>query len=195
MQRAVQRHYEGTTRVIPIILKPCTWEESPFSQLQVLPQDGKPVTRWDDRDEAFVNVEKGIRRVVDALNAEREEAAKLHLEEERKRQVEAARQRQQQEAEAQLERERQAAEQRRRQQEAERLQREAEAESEKQQQAEAQRNEQERREQEAQKQDVVNQEAINNQDPPSVAVVDTAGTNDKPTESVEEKTLVDKMTM
>ncbi|NEP19240.1 MAG: toll/interleukin-1 receptor domain-containing protein, partial [Leptolyngbya sp. SIO4C1] len=45
MQRAVQRHHEGTARVIPIILKPCSWQYSIFSRLQVLPTDGKPVSR------------------------------------------------------------------------------------------------------------------------------------------------------
>jgi formylglycine-generating enzyme required for sulfatase activity len=198
MQRAVQRHYEEKTRVIPIILKPCTWEESPFSQLQVLPQDGKPVTRWDDRDEAFVNVEKGIRRMVDALNTERrqaEEAARLQLEEERQREREAERRQQQQEAEAQLERERQAAEQLRCQQEAERLQREAEAEREGQHQVEAQRIEQERQEQEAQKRDEVNPEAINDQDPSSEVVGEPVIANDGPSESVEQNPLIDQMTM
>lgn len=66
-QRAMQRHEEGTARVIPIIMKPCDWQSSPFQKLQVLPKDGKPVTRWDDQDEAFVNVVSGIRRVVNSL--------------------------------------------------------------------------------------------------------------------------------
>jgi formylglycine-generating enzyme required for sulfatase activity len=74
MQRAVQRHNEGSARVIPIILAPCTWEDSPFSQFQVLPKDGKAVTSWDDQHEAFVDVEQGIRWVVDSLNAERRQA-------------------------------------------------------------------------------------------------------------------------
>jgi formylglycine-generating enzyme required for sulfatase activity len=153
MQRAVQRHYEGNTRVIPIILETCGWKYSDFKHLQVLPQDGKPISRWADRADAFFNIEEGIRRVVDALNAERrqaEEAARLQLEVEHQPKLEAERQRKQREAEAQLERERQAAEQRRREQEAERLKREAEAEQrQRQQKLEAQRQEQERQKREA----------------------------------------------
>ncbi|PSN16991.1 hypothetical protein C7293_00230 [filamentous cyanobacterium CCT1] len=71
IQRAVQRHHEGTARVIPIILEPCGWKYSNFKQLQVLPKDGRPVTSWTDQDEAFFDVEEGIRQVVDALNDER----------------------------------------------------------------------------------------------------------------------------
>jgi len=67
MQRAIERHDAGNARVIPIILRPCDWKGSPFSKLQILPKDGKPVTQWSDRDSAFLNVVEGIRRAVDTL--------------------------------------------------------------------------------------------------------------------------------
>jgi hypothetical protein len=70
MQRAIERHDAGTARVIPIILKSCDWQGTPFSKLQVLPKDGKPIVKWDDRDEAFLNVVQGIRRVVESLQAQ-----------------------------------------------------------------------------------------------------------------------------
>lgn len=66
-QRAMERHTAGTARVIPIIMKPCDWQDTPFSKLQVLPKDAKPVTSWGDRDEALLNVVQGIRRAVDSL--------------------------------------------------------------------------------------------------------------------------------
>ncbi len=148
MQRAVQRHYDGTARVIPIILETCGWQYSNFSQLQVLPKDGKPITRWDDKAEAFFNVEEGIRRVVDALNDERRQAAeRARAEAERQRQEEAERLRQQQAVAEQREREKQAAVQRQ-QKEAEQLRQREESESQRQQQA-AERQEQERQKQAA----------------------------------------------
>ncbi len=67
MQRAIARHNQGTARVIPIILRPCDWKESPFSKLQVLPKDAKPVTQWSNRDAAFLNVVEGIRKAVNSL--------------------------------------------------------------------------------------------------------------------------------
>jgi hypothetical protein len=67
MQRAFARHNEGTARVIPIIIRPCDWKDSPFSKLQALPKDAKAVTQWSDRDEAFLDVVQGIRRAVDSL--------------------------------------------------------------------------------------------------------------------------------
>jgi hypothetical protein len=68
MQRAIARHNEGTARVIPIIIRPSDWQDSPFSKLQVLPKDALPVTQWSDRDAAFLDVVKGVRSAVDSLS-------------------------------------------------------------------------------------------------------------------------------
>jgi hypothetical protein len=40
MQRALERHQEGTCRVVPILLRPTYWEGAPFSHLQLLPYSG-----------------------------------------------------------------------------------------------------------------------------------------------------------
>src|SRR5947209_251350 len=46
MQRALERHAQGESLVIPIILRPVYWQDTPFGSLQALPSDAKPVTRW-----------------------------------------------------------------------------------------------------------------------------------------------------
>src|SRR5258706_2919195 len=56
MRRALERHEAQEARVIPVILRPTDWERAPFSHLQALPADRKPVTRWSNRDEAFLRV-------------------------------------------------------------------------------------------------------------------------------------------
>ncbi len=67
LQEAIARHDANQARVIPIILRPTDWEGAPFSKLQALPTDAKPVTRWKDRDEAFLNVARGIRSAIEDL--------------------------------------------------------------------------------------------------------------------------------
>ena len=57
----------GEARVIPVILRPCDWHSAPFGKLQALPKDGKAVTTWANRDEAFTDIARGIRRVAEAL--------------------------------------------------------------------------------------------------------------------------------
>jgi hypothetical protein len=66
--RAMERHEQGTARVIPVILRPVSdWQDAPFGKLHALPQNGKPVTKWRDREEAFANVSRGIRDAVEKL--------------------------------------------------------------------------------------------------------------------------------
>ncbi len=64
MKRAMLRHEAKTARVIPIILRPCEWQDAPFGKLKALPKDGKPIAKWADRDEAFLDVARELRRVV-----------------------------------------------------------------------------------------------------------------------------------
>ncbi|HMQ61961.1 MAG TPA: TIR domain-containing protein [Flavilitoribacter sp.] len=65
MPIAMGRHDRGEARVIPIFIKPCEWDSLPLSKLNGLPSKGKPVTAYADRDEAWVEVVKGIKRVLD----------------------------------------------------------------------------------------------------------------------------------
>ncbi len=67
VKRAMERHEAGEARVIPVILRPVDWHEAPFSRLQALPTNAKPVTTWENQDEAFKNVAQGIRKVIKTL--------------------------------------------------------------------------------------------------------------------------------
>lgn len=62
MKRALERHNNKEARVIPIILRPVDWQGAPFGKLQCLPKDARPVTRWEDQDEAFLDISQGIRK-------------------------------------------------------------------------------------------------------------------------------------
>lgn len=61
---AMERHEAGEARVVPVVLRPVDWTGAPFSELQALPKDARPVVSWPSRDEAFVDVTRGIRRLV-----------------------------------------------------------------------------------------------------------------------------------
>lgn len=65
MARAMERHNAKDAIVIPVILRPCDWHHAPFGKLLGTPQDGKPVTLWPDRDEAFLQVAKEVRKAAD----------------------------------------------------------------------------------------------------------------------------------
>ena len=57
---ALRRHREGTARVIPVVLRACDWTITPFGELQGLPKDGIPITQWPDRDQASLDIARGI---------------------------------------------------------------------------------------------------------------------------------------
>lgn len=43
LKRALERHEQGSMRVLPIIVQACDWKASPLGRLKALPKDGKPV--------------------------------------------------------------------------------------------------------------------------------------------------------
>lgn len=65
MTRAMERHHAREAKVIPVILHPFDWEKTPFGTLKALPKDGKPVSTFPNKHEAFSEIAKAIRRVVE----------------------------------------------------------------------------------------------------------------------------------
>ncbi|WP_164001716.1 M4 family metallopeptidase [Pyxidicoccus caerfyrddinensis] len=65
--RALERHRDGTARIIPIVVRPTNWSSAPFAGLQALPRNARPVSTWPNRDMAWMDVANGIREVVEQL--------------------------------------------------------------------------------------------------------------------------------
>ncbi|WP_441289963.1 SIR2 family protein [Sorangium sp. KYC3313] len=65
--RAMERRAAGQAVVVPILLRPCDWEATRFAELQAVPRDKRPVTKWPDEDEALLQVVREIRAVVTKL--------------------------------------------------------------------------------------------------------------------------------
>jgi hypothetical protein len=71
LDRALERHAEGACRVVPIILRGCLWQHTPFAKLQALPRDGKPTASWPDIDEALATVAEALRAMAEEILASR----------------------------------------------------------------------------------------------------------------------------
>ena len=69
MTQAIRRHDAGQSLVIPVVLRPVDWSGAPFGRLQALPKDAKPVSVWPNRDLAWVDVVRGIRKAAADLAA------------------------------------------------------------------------------------------------------------------------------
>jgi hypothetical protein len=68
MLRAMERHRERTARVVPVILAPCDWHSAPFGSLLAVPKDGRPVSKYPNMHDAFLEVTKAIRAAVQSLS-------------------------------------------------------------------------------------------------------------------------------
>jgi hypothetical protein len=77
MRAALQRHRRGQARIIPVILRPVDWHDTPIGKILATPRDGKPVTTWHRRDEAFLDVVTSIRRAAEDLLETRATARRL----------------------------------------------------------------------------------------------------------------------
>lgn len=62
--QAMKRHERGEARVVPILLRPADWHNTPFGKLQALPSDGRPITSWSNHEEVFVDIVEGISAVL-----------------------------------------------------------------------------------------------------------------------------------
>ena len=87
MERALERRDEGTSIVIPVIVEPCEWQESPLRALKAVPYDGKPISKWDNQSDAYLDIVKEVRRVVNTQKIVIEPQFIDHIKEKAKEQV------------------------------------------------------------------------------------------------------------
>ena len=90
MKKALKRDEQKEAVVIPIIVRPCLWDDTPIHQLQALPQDGKAIILWEHHDVAYDNIVRGIKAAIENLLETRKpqlailKASILHLLEQNK---------------------------------------------------------------------------------------------------------------
>lgn len=59
---ALSMHESGYAQLIPIVIRPVDWADTPLSKLQALPKDAKAIASCSDRDAAWVDVVLGIKK-------------------------------------------------------------------------------------------------------------------------------------
>jgi hypothetical protein len=64
VEKALMRLRRGEVKVVPVLLKPCLWEESRHSEPQIIPRGAKAMTSLASVDEALKDVASEIRKLV-----------------------------------------------------------------------------------------------------------------------------------
>ena len=75
-QQSLDRHKNEKCIIVPVILRSCDWF-GVMGQIQGVPKDGKPVTIWDDKDEAFTDVVNSIKKTIDLILDRKDKIKKL----------------------------------------------------------------------------------------------------------------------
>ncbi|MBF0309462.1 MAG: toll/interleukin-1 receptor domain-containing protein [Magnetococcales bacterium] len=63
----LEQHRTGRTRLVPIIIRECNWEQAHISKYQVLPKDGNSVKSYTDPDRAWKEITDKIVEIADEL--------------------------------------------------------------------------------------------------------------------------------
>jgi hypothetical protein len=71
MTQALAQHNAGRSVVVPIIVRDCHWRSAPFGDLLALPQNGRPLATWPDKDTGAKNIAEGIMRLVAELQGKK----------------------------------------------------------------------------------------------------------------------------
>lgn len=70
MQRAIERANRRECILIPIIVRPCLWTETPIKDILALPKDGKPISKYEDKDEAYLEIVTAVSDMIDSFESE-----------------------------------------------------------------------------------------------------------------------------
>jgi len=77
---AIDRHKEGKSIVVPVIIKHCQWKTGihfpdytiSLNDFQVLPPGAKPIDDWKTTDQAYSEIAAGVAKVLDGIKMKRE---------------------------------------------------------------------------------------------------------------------------
>ena len=61
IKKAMERHECDEVIIVPIFIRFCNLEGHPLSVFQGLPDPKKPISKWEDNDEAWNNIIKGLK--------------------------------------------------------------------------------------------------------------------------------------
>ncbi len=64
---AIKRYENAEAYIMPVLLRAVDWKEKRFGDMPVLPRNGTPITSWTNIDEAFQDIAKGIRELIQEL--------------------------------------------------------------------------------------------------------------------------------
>jgi len=82
---SLERYIKREIQIVPIILRPCLWNETEFGQFQALPKDAKPLSTWKNIDEGLLDITKAIINIINTNDKIKKEEKQIPKEEVKKK--------------------------------------------------------------------------------------------------------------
>lgn len=67
MKKAIEREKRGECKIIPVIVRACMWDETPLKNFLAFPKDGKSIEQYERKDDAYLEIAKGVREIVQSM--------------------------------------------------------------------------------------------------------------------------------
>jgi len=64
IKKAFERYHAGQCKIVPIIIRPCHFQDTAIGELQALPKNAKPISTWSDKDEAWYDVLEQLKKTI-----------------------------------------------------------------------------------------------------------------------------------
>lgn len=71
VKKGIQQHNEGKSILVPIVVRPCNWKDMEIGKFQALPTDLKPIVTWNNKDEGWLNVIFGLKKLINEFKEEK----------------------------------------------------------------------------------------------------------------------------
>jgi len=64
--KAIERHNDPNDNacVVPIILRHADWQDTAFAKFQALPKGAVPISNWDDKDAAYLDIVNQLKKLI-----------------------------------------------------------------------------------------------------------------------------------
>lgn len=64
IKHALERYERKEVKIVPVIIRPCDFDSLPLNKHLAVPTGRKPITTWDNADEAYLDVVTNIKKIL-----------------------------------------------------------------------------------------------------------------------------------
>jgi len=71
INKSLKRYFRKKLVITPVLIRPCDFGCLPLSKFQILPENAMPISLWNNRDEAWLEVLLQLKKIVNVITDEK----------------------------------------------------------------------------------------------------------------------------